>query len=106
MLRNRSGRCFALGLAAAAMAAMVGCGDAGSDIETVQSAITIDNALSANALSANALSANALSANALSANALSANALSANALTASALRDPLAREFLKYVVSCALDEDD
>jgi hypothetical protein len=63
------------------------------------------NALSANALSANALSANALSANALSANALSANALSANALTATALEDPLAREFLKYVVSCALPDD-
>jgi|SRR5499427_123328 len=106
MLRNRSGRCFALGLAAVAMAAMIGCGEAGDGTETVRSAITIDNALSANALSANALSANALSANALSANALSANALSANALTASALHDPLAREFLKYVVSCALDDGD
>jgi len=106
MLRNRSGRCFGLGLAAAVLAALVGCGEAGDDTETVQSAITIDNALSANALSANALSANALSANALSANALSANALSANALTASALHDPLAREFLKYVVSCALDDGD
>ena len=65
-----------------------------------------DNALTANALTANALTANALSANALSANALSANALTANALTANALRDPLAREFLKYVVSCALDDGD
>jgi hypothetical protein len=84
-----------------------GCGgEPDADVEEIQSAILSDNALSANALSANALSANALSANALSANALSANALSANALTASALRDPLAREFLKYVVSCALDEDD
>src|SRR5499426_2040059 len=104
MLRNRSSHCFALGLVATAMAAMIGCGEAGDDAETITSAITTDNALSANALSANALSANALSANALSANALSANALSANALTATALRDPLAREFLKYVVSCALDD--
>jgi hypothetical protein len=88
------------------MAVVAGCREAGDDTETVQSAITAENALSANALSANALSANALSANALSANALSANALSANALTATALRDPLAREFLKYVVSCALDEGD
>src|SRR5205809_1022035 len=101
MLRNRSGRCFAMGLAPAAAMAVIGCGQAADDTETVQSAITIDNALSANALSANALSANALSAN-----ALSANALSANALTASALHDPLAREFLKYVVSCALDDGD
>jgi len=83
----------------------VGCGgETADDVDGVQSAVTEENALSANALSANALSANALSANALSANALSANALSANALTATALRDPLAREFLKYVVSCALDD--
>jgi hypothetical protein len=87
----------------AAAVGAVGCGD--GDLQEIQSAITEENALSANALSANALSANALSANALSANALSANALSANALTASALRDPLAREFLKYVASCALDDD-
>ena len=96
------------------VAAASGCGGEGADdddMAAVQSAVMSENALSANALSANALSANALSANALSANALSANALSANALsanalTAAALRDPLAREFLKYVVSCALDEDD
>ena len=75
------------------------------DVSETEAAIESTNALSANALSANALSANALSANALSANALSANALSANALTATALRDPLARQFLKYVVSCALPPD-
>ena len=61
-------------------------------------AVTDENALTANALTANALTANALTANALTANALTANALTANALTANALRDPLAREFLKYVV--------
>src|SRR4051794_20098451 len=97
---SRSVRSLALGLAMTAVGA-VGCG--AGEVEEIQSAVTEENALSANALSANALSANALSANALSANALSANALSANALTASALRDPLAREFLKYVASCALD---
>jgi hypothetical protein len=97
---------LARALAAVAAVGAAGCGgEAEDDIETIQSAVTAENALSANALSANALSANALSANALSANALSANALSANALTATALRDPLAREFLKYVVSCALDDD-
>src|SRR6478609_9746702 len=74
-------------------------------VEEVGSNALSANALSANALSANALSANALSANALSANALSANALSANALTSTALKDPLARQFLKYVVSCALPAD-
>src|SRR6266498_3227214 len=104
---SRSVSTLALGLAMTATFGAVGCaGETDADVEEIQSAITSDNALSANALSANALSANALSANALSANALSANALSANALTASALSDPLAREFLRYVVSCALDEND
>jgi hypothetical protein len=81
------------------------CGAGGPAVEEQTGYALSANALSANALSANALSANALSANALSANALSANALSANALTATALEDPLAREFLKYVVSCALPDD-
>ncbi len=79
-----------------------GCGAPEDEVFEIDGALIASNALSANALSANALSANALSANALSANALSANALSANALSANGLRDPLAREFLKYVVSCAL----
>jgi hypothetical protein len=43
--------------------------------------------------------------NALTANALTANALTANALTANGLKDPLGRQLLKYIVSCALDED-
>ena len=103
----RSIRGFALGLAAFAALGTVGCGgEADDDAETIQAAITVENALTANALTANALTANALTANALTANALTANALTANALTANGLRDPLAREFLKYVVSCALDEDD
>jgi hypothetical protein len=99
-------RRLALGLAMTAAAGAVGCGETTDDAETVQSAITTDNALTANALTANALTANALTANALTANALTANALTANALTANGLRDPLAREFLRYVVSCALDDDD
>jgi hypothetical protein len=73
-----------------------------SDLVEARSAITAANALTANALTANALTANALTANALTANALTANALTANALTANGLRDPLGRELLKYVVSCAL----
>ena len=68
------------------------------------SALIAENALTANALTANALTANSLTANALTANALTANSLTANALTANGLRDPLGREFLKYVVSCALDD--
>jgi hypothetical protein len=93
----RSIRGFALGLAALGALGPVGCGGEGDDdAETIQAAITVENALTANALTANALTANALT----------ANALTANALTANGLRDPLAREFLKYVVSCALDEDD
>ena len=70
-----------------------------TDLVETRSAIT-----TANALTANALTANALTANALTANALTANALTANALTANGLRDPLGRELLKYVVSCALPE--
>jgi hypothetical protein len=79
------------------------CGTSGDDdLAAERSAITAPNALTANALTANALTANALTANALTANALTANALTANALTANGLRDPLGRQLLKYVVSCAL----
>src|SRR5262245_29110617 len=106
MVCSRSARSFARGLAAAALAVVIGCGETADDGDTVHSAVTTDNALAANALAANALAANALAANALAANALAANALAANALAANALRDPLAREFLKYVVSCALEDHD
>lgn len=92
MVRNADGyaRRANLGLAVAAVwATAAGCGGqapgARGDVEEVEGY--------------------ALSANALTANALTANALTANALTANGLRDPLARQFLKYVVSCALDED-
>jgi hypothetical protein len=106
---SRFGHLYRLKAFALFAAFASGCGEGDlddDDIATVQSAVTADNALTANALTANALTANALTANALTANALTANALTANALTANALRDPLARELLKYVVSCALDEDD
>src|SRR4051795_5255527 len=101
----RSARGSTLGLSFAALFASVGCGEAGDDAETIQAAIMAENALTANALTANALTANALTANALTANALTANALTANALTANGLRDPLSRQLLKYVVSCALPAD-
>jgi hypothetical protein len=103
MARRRDYQVLGFGLLAVWAAA---CGGGETGVEEVSAYALSANALSANALSANALSANALSANALSANALSANALSANALTATALKDPMAREFLKYVVSCALPDDE
>src|SRR5262249_26310488 len=100
MVRQGIARFLGMGLLGVTF---VACG--GPGVDGVTSDALSANALSANALSANALSANALSANALSGKALSANALRANALTSAALHDPLARQFLKYVVSCALDED-
>jgi len=107
MACSGSTRRFALGLAAAAVVGVVGCAsETDEGLDSAESAALVDNALTANALTANALTANALTANALTANALTANALTANALTANGLRDPLAREFLKYVVSCALDDHD
>jgi hypothetical protein len=84
---------------------LVSCGGTGdADLTNTRSALITENALTANALTANALTANALTANALTANALTANALTANALTANGLRDPLGRELMKYVVSCALPD--
>ncbi|WP_272421831.1 hypothetical protein [Polyangium jinanense] len=59
-----------------------------------------------NALNVNALNVNALNVNALNVNALNVNALDPDSL--SAIRNPgangdLAREFVKYAVSCALN---
>jgi hypothetical protein len=99
-------RRLALALGAVAAVGAVGCGTEMDDSEVVQSAITTENALTMNALTMNALSMNALSMNALSMNALSMNALSMNALTMNALRDPLSRELLTYIVSCALEDGD
>jgi hypothetical protein len=95
----------ALGLGLIGIWAAACGGPPADEIEVETGNITTTNALTANALTANALTANALTANALTANALTANALTANALTANGLKDPLARQLLKYVVSCALDDD-
>ena len=89
-----------------AAAGAVGCAETDDGTESVQSALATDNALTMNALTMNALTMNALTMNALTMNALTMNALTMNALTMNALRDPLSRELLKYVVSCALEEDD
>jgi hypothetical protein len=77
-------------------------GEGDYDIGAAEQDVLIDNALTSNALTSNALTSNALTSNALTSNALTSNALTSNALTSSALRDPLARQLLKYVVSCAL----
>jgi hypothetical protein len=100
MARNTDLRALGVGLVGIWT---VACG--GPAVENHKADALAANALAANALAANALAANALAANALAANALAANALAANALTANALHDPLARQFLKYVVSCALPAD-
>jgi hypothetical protein len=104
MARKTDLRILSLGLVGLWASACGGPG-AGQEVELTTANLVTSNALSMNALSMNALSMNALSMNALSMNALSMNALSMNALVASKLSDPLAREFLKYVVSCALDDD-
>jgi hypothetical protein len=72
--------------------------------EAQQNQITT-NALGGNALGGNALGGNALGGNALGGNALTSAALGANEIVTDALTDPLARELLKYIVSCALPED-
>jgi hypothetical protein len=104
MARKSCFRVLGLGLLGV-WAAACGGPAPGADVEVQTANLVTSNALSMNALSMNALSMNALSMNALSMNALSMNALSMNALVSSKLGDPLAREFLKYVVSCALPAD-
>jgi hypothetical protein len=103
MARKSDLRALGIGLVTLWAAA---CGGPADDVELQTGAVLTENALTANALTANALTANALTANALTANALTANALTANALTANGLKDPLARQFMKYVVSCALPADE
>ncbi|WP_437902704.1 hypothetical protein WME95_29545 [Sorangium sp. So ce327] len=73
-----------------------------------ESELIAENGFLSNALSMNALSMNALSMNALSMNALSMNALSMNAK--SIIQNPgqsgaMARDLLRYVVSCSLRTD-
>jgi hypothetical protein len=106
MLRNSCIR--ASGVVGVALFALVGfaCGAAPTDGTTSTTSALVDNSLTANSLTANSLTANSLTANSLTANSLTANSLTANSLTANALRDPLSRELLKYVVSCALDDGD
>jgi len=71
------------------------------ELGTVQQAKTTSNALTPSSLTSNGLTANGLTANGLTANGLTSTALSANSVALTALTDPAAREFFKYVVSCA-----
>jgi hypothetical protein len=84
---------------------LTGCLDMSEDqVEVISDAH--QRAVTQNSLSSNGLTANGLTANGLTANGLTANGLTANGLVMTALQDPLtsaaAREFLSYVVSCAL----
>ncbi|XXX77311.1 hypothetical protein WMF30_00865 [Sorangium sp. So ce134] len=77
-------------------------------LEEAEGELESDNGYFANALSLNALSLNALSLNALSLNALKPSTLTPTTLAA--ITDPgsngtLARELLRYVVSCSLRAD-
>jgi hypothetical protein len=109
LLRSAIRPVSAVALAAVAAACALGCTapprPAGEDgAPGLTPASLTYNALTANALTANALTANALTANALTANALTAGSLT-SALAPEVLEDPLARQFLSYVVSCALPAD-
>ncbi|WP_437302611.1 hypothetical protein [Sorangium sp. So ce388] len=73
-----------------------------------QSAIESDNGFLPNALTPNALTPNALTPNALTPNALTPNALTPNGLAAIKNSGPSgvqSREFMRYLVSCALRAD-
>ncbi|WP_437534191.1 hypothetical protein WME79_08835 [Sorangium sp. So ce726] len=62
------------------------------------------NAFTTNALKASALTTDRLATDALTGNPLTSEAIASSSNVMSALRDPLAREFLKYVVGCALPD--
>ncbi|WP_437928553.1 hypothetical protein WMF37_04680 [Sorangium sp. So ce291] len=66
------------------------------------------NGILPNALTVNALTVNALTVNALTVNALTVNALNTNALASLKNPEPngfLSREFMRYLVGCALRPD-
>ncbi len=71
------------------------------DDETAAGALVSENALAPNALAPNALAPNALAPNALAPNALVPSALAA--LQATSDNGDLARQLVKYTVSCAFE---
>ena len=83
--------------------------EADENVAETEGALVISNALNGNALNANALNGNALNGNALNGNALNGNSLAPSVLAS--IQDPtatgdLARELLKYMVSCGFDAGD
>jgi hypothetical protein len=84
-----------------------GCLDGADDgiesehVETAESAVVMQNSLNLNALNLNALNLNALNLNALNLDALHPSALAA--IKKSGPQGDLARELIRYSVSCAFD---
>jgi hypothetical protein len=102
---NRSSRIHAIASLAVMSFAWLGCIAAPEEegaVGAAEQASLTTNSLTTNSLTTNSLTTNALTSNSLTTNSLTTNSLTTNALTASALEDPLARQLLKYVVSCAL----
>src|SRR5688572_12388226 len=77
--------------------------DSEEEIVQMEDAIVALNALSINSLTQNSLTQNALTANSLTQNSLTQNSLTQNSLVMSALASAQSREFLRYVVGCALN---
>lgn len=91
-----------LGLSLSACAAQVDDLEEGDDAGSVSQPAFTRNAFTRNALSASALTADDQVIATLMDTPLTSEAIASEPALMSALRDPLAREFLSYAVSCAL----
>jgi hypothetical protein len=101
-------RCIAHSVVFVGVMGMLGCGvqSIATDDETleVRSSLVQENSLSRNAMSWNGISLNGISLNGISLNALDADTLEVsdfNAITAPGPTGDLARQFMRYAVSCA-----
>ena len=108
-MREANMKMTTAGLFTATVLLVSACGDSRGDQQNAdgEGGVVREEILTMNALTMNALTMNALTMNALTMNALTMNALDPSALAA--VVDPtatgaLARELLKYVVSCAFDD--
>jgi hypothetical protein len=90
----------------AASTSQIACvGTAELDDEAVAEShqrVSISNGMTQNGLTQNGLTQNGLTQNGLTQNGLTQNGLTQNSLVQGALLDPLAREALTFIVSCAL----
>lgn len=91
-----------MGISAASCSAGGGEGEPHERVSVVNDALEDSNALNLNALNLNALNLNALNLNALNLNSLNAGALVS--LRRANADGELARELLRYMVSCALSD--